>query len=442
MPFPAMPSQIRCPKCQTPFVVDVRTIVDVGQEPDLKEQFLKGQVNVAECPQCGGGGLLSTPLVYHDPAKELLIAYVPSELNMAADQQEKLIGGLVNLVMNELPAEGRKGYFLQPKTVLTLDSLFDTILEADGVSKEALERQRSQLRLLNSLLVLVEDDKSLDEQVRQHKEELDYEFFLLLSDLLDAREREDDQEHAGRLRTLREKLLARVTPAMPSPAPRGASYDELIDLMQKALGTPDWRTRVALNRSRLDYGFFQALTARLEAAQAQGHHEEADRLTDLRKRILDELNAQERLVRDAEDKASLLIMRLLESQDLQKALNEHRGEINEVLVGVLARYVDAAKRQKDDERAKKLEVILQAALEILEEKLPPAVRLINKLLRAEYPTGTEAALEAHRGLLNDAFLSTFDKYVSNLEQGRDADLAELLKKVRPQIVAKMTIVRA
>jgi ribosomal protein S27AE len=75
MPFPPIPSQIRCPKCSTAFMVDVRTILDVGQEPELKEQFLRGELNRAECPQCGTGGLLNTPLIYHDPDKSLLITY-------------------------------------------------------------------------------------------------------------------------------------------------------------------------------------------------------------------------------------------------------------------------------------------------------------------------------------------------------------------------------
>ena len=63
MPFPAIPSQIRCPNCGTPFLVDVRTVIDVGQEPELKELFLRGELNHAECPQCHTGGLLNTPLI-------------------------------------------------------------------------------------------------------------------------------------------------------------------------------------------------------------------------------------------------------------------------------------------------------------------------------------------------------------------------------------------
>ncbi len=442
MPFPALPTQIRCPRCDTSFVAQVRTVIDVGQEPELKEQFLRGQVNYVQCPQCGGGGLLSTVLVYHDPAKELLLTYVPAELNMPADQQEKLIGGLVNAIMNELPAEARKAYFLQPKAVLTVDSLYDTILEADGISKEALEAQRAKLKLINTLLAAVEDDKTLDKLVEEHRGELTYEFFLLLSDAIEAHQADGHDDRAKAMQSLREKLLQRVTPVMPTTSPKGSTYDELIELLRKAQGGSEWRSTIAVNRPRLDYGFFQALTAKIEAAQVANDRETVTKLTELRQKILEELDSQDKRIREAQDGASLLIMELSEAQDLEAAVRQHSEEINEIFIGLLVRYQDAAKARNDTARAQKLGKILDTAINVIEEKLPPDVRLINKLLRAEHPEGTNAILEEYRGLLTDAFLETYDKYIADLEKARDKELAEHLKAVRGQIVAKMSILRA
>lgn len=442
MPFPPLPTQIKCPRCNVSFVAQVRTVIDVGQEPELKEQFLRGQVNYVQCPQCGGGGLLSTALVYHDPQKELLITYVPPEMNLSADQQEQLVGGLVNAIMSELPAEGRKAYFLQPKTALTIDSLYDTILEADGISKEALEAQRAQLKLINSLLAAVEDDKTLDKLVEEHRSKLTYEFFLLLSEVIEAHQADGHEERAKAMQNLREKLLQRVTPLMPTPSPRGGTYDELIELLRRAQSSADWSTTVALNRPRLDYGFFQALTSKIEAAQSANDAETAQKLTELRRKILDELDEQDKRIREAQDSASLLIMELSEAQDLEAAVRQHSGEINEIVISLLVRYQEAAKARGDTARAEKLGRILDTALNVLEEKLPPDVRLINKLLRAEYPEGTNAILEEYRGLLNDAFLATYDQYIADLERAKDRELAEHLKMVRGQIVAKMSVLRA
>lgn len=441
MPFPAIPTRVKCPRCDKSFIVQLRNVVDVGDQPELKEEFLKGEVNYARCPACGGGGVLSTPLVYHDPDKELLITYVPPELGLPADQQEQLVGDLVNSVMNSLPTEERKGYFFQPRTVLTLDSLYDAILEADGVSKEALAAQRARLTLINKLLAAIDDEEALSTLADENRDQLDYEFFLMLSNVIEARREEGSEEQHSALESLREKLLEKADFAMPSVPPEGASYDDLIEMLQEAGEGEAWRRTIALNRPRLDYGFFQALTAKIGAAQEAEDTATAEALTELRQRVLDQLDALNRVVREAEDRASLLIMKLSEAEGLEQAVREHLDEIDDVCIVVLGRLQAAARAQDDEERAEKLGAIMTAVVDVFEERLPPDLRLINGLLRAEYPDSTNEMLEEHRGLLDDAFLKTFDDYVSNLGD-RDQESVEHLTKVREQIVAKITILRA
>ncbi|MBC7237006.1 MAG: hypothetical protein H5T69_14285, partial [Chloroflexi bacterium] len=313
MPFPAMPTQITCPRCGHRFLTQVRSIVDVGEQPELKEELLRGRINAVRCPQCNGGGLLSTPLVYHDPAKELLVTLVPAELNLSAAEQEQIVGELVNAVMNNVPAEQRKSYFFHPKTVLRYESLFETILEADGISREMLEAQRAILKLIDDLADALEDTEALDKLIEENRDKLDYEFFLVLSDVIESyraeskgAEDEKNVENVRRLETLRSALLERVSPTTP----RASGYDELIDLLLKTEpGSAAWRRTVALNRARLDYGFFQRLTGRIEAAQGVDD-EKAKTLTELRSRVLDEIQAQDERVERAQDRAGLLIMRL------------------------------------------------------------------------------------------------------------------------------------
>jgi len=442
MPFPPMPTQVRCPKCQTGFVVEVRTVIDVGEEPDLKQQFLRGEVNYAKCPQCGSGGVMSTPLLYHDPDKELLISYVPAELGFSAEQREQYVGSLVNTVMNSLPPEKRKGYFLQPKTALTLESLFDAVLEADGISKEMLEDQRAKVRLINALQEAADDEETLDKLVEEHRGDLNYEFFLMLSSIIDADEEGGGQEHTEALRGLREKLLERTNPAMPGAASEGATYQDLIDMLQTVAPGATWRTAIAINRVRLDYGFFQALTSKIEAAEAADDKETAKQLSELRERILDEIDAQSEMAREAQDKAGLLLMELSEAKDLEAAVREHRDELGDVFISVLARYQEAARAQEDVSRAEKLGTILQTVIDVLEEDLKPEVRLIHKLVLAESPDGGEAILEENRGLLSDAFLAEYDQYVKSLKVGNDQELPERLAQIRSQIVAKISILRS
>jgi len=442
MAFPVMPTRVNCPQCRKPFTVELRTIVDVGQEPELKGRLLSGELNTARCPECGAGGMLSSPILYHDPDKELLISYVPPELNMQADQQERYIGTLVKAVMDSLPAEKRKAYFFQPKTALTMDGLFDTILEADGISKETLAAQRARMRTLNALLSVMEDDKSFAEVVAQHRTELDYEFLLLLSNLIDANEQDGNTEGVQTLQALRTKILALVEIDAPKPAPAGASVDEFIELLRKAGEGDSWRTTIAVNRSRLDYAFFQALTERIEAAEAAQDTALAQSLTNLRERILQEMEHQENMLRSVEDQAVLLVMDLLEASDLDAALQENRRRLDEILLNTLARLRAVAQASGREARAKQLQVLLEKVVGTLESSLPPESRLINQLMRAEYPDGTNAILEQNRGLLTDSFVATIDQYIESLRASERTELADHLTHVRDQVTAKRLILRA
>lgn len=441
MPFPAIPSRVICPRCRQPFIAQLHTIIDVGQEPELKERFLAGEVNRAQCPHCGSNGLLSTPLLYHDPAKELLISFVPPEMNLPAEEQERLIGSLVNTVMNSIPPERRKAYFLHPKTVLTLEGLYDAILEADGISKEALEAQRALIRLIDDLVAALEDETAFDKLVSENRQRLDYAFFLTLSEFIEMETQRGSRENAEKLQTLRERLLERVSPTA-TPARQGATFEELLEILQKAQGGPTWSQTIALNLPRLDYTFFQTLTARIEEAERRGDAEKAKALSALRESILAEMDAQRNRLREAEDEASLLIMELLEADDLPAAVRAHREEIDEIFFLVLNRLYERASARQDARRMEQFERLSRVAQEVLEEDLPPALRLIGRLLRAKYPEETGQILEEHRGLLNEEFLKLFDAYANQFARGADAALTQKFQDLRGQIVAKMTIQRA
>ena len=143
---------IQCPNCGQPFSMPVEQIIDVGRDPAAKARLLAGQVNVAHCPNCGFRVALGTPLAYHDPAHELLLTFVPMDLGLNKQDQERAIGSLVNAVMNSIPNEQRRGYLFQPKSVLTMQGLIEAILAADGVTPEMLEAQRAKVRLAETLL--------------------------------------------------------------------------------------------------------------------------------------------------------------------------------------------------------------------------------------------------------------------------------------------------
>ena len=97
-----------CPRCHQPIMAEINQLFDTNIDPQAKQKILSGQFNIANCPNCGFKGTLSTPLVYHDPEKELLLTFFPPELGLPVNEQEKLIGPLINQAVNKLPIGKKK----------------------------------------------------------------------------------------------------------------------------------------------------------------------------------------------------------------------------------------------------------------------------------------------------------------------------------------------
>ena len=121
-------TSVACPQCRQPVAVHLEQLVDAGADPGAKQRLLKGQLNLLACPLCGQTSMLGTPLVYHDPAKELLLTFVPMELNMRLQEKENLLGSLTRQVVNRTPADQRKGYLLRPQEMLSMQNLINRIL--------------------------------------------------------------------------------------------------------------------------------------------------------------------------------------------------------------------------------------------------------------------------------------------------------------------------
>lgn len=445
MAFAPMPSPMTCPSCGTKFVVEIHTIIDVSQEPELKQAFMGSRINYASCPQCDFAGIVSTPLVYHDPEHELLIAYVPPELEINGDDREKLVGRLLNAVMQSVPQEQRKGYFLQPRTALTYEGLLEAVFETEGITPEMLEERRRVMRLLESLLESLDDQAALEALAKEHADEIDYGFFLLLSSLIDAaHEDEEIGLDAEALEQLRRTLLDVVGPPAPPAAPADASVDDLVQLFLGAKDDQAFQGAVMLNRAKLDYGFFQALTQRIDAAENDGDTDRAERLTELRQRILDAVEQQRQAIQEMEDEAQLLVAELLGEDDVAQAVRARQDELNDIVLTAALRLRQAAERKGNEQRGAKLDALVTAILETMEEALPPKQRLINQLFRAETAEETGRILEANRGLLDDDLVEGIEAYIDELNQNRDErarELADHLTDVLKQIEAKRTIQR-
>jgi hypothetical protein len=262
----------------------VKQIIDAGSEPTDKDKLLSGQLNLAICPQCGNGGMLNAPLVFHDPAHDLLLTYVPMELNLPSEQREQLIGSLIRELISRIPAEARKGYLFNPQAVLTMDSLVERILQADGIPAEVLDLQRKQSRLLSRLMQASEAE--LPSLAQLHDADIDESFFQILAAVVGSARRAGRDEEAEAYIRLRNRLLPLASWSKDRRiSPQALDEQQArVELIEQFLAAHEssWSELAREKDRQLDYLFFQLLTAIAEGADGG----DKDKLYQLREELM------------------------------------------------------------------------------------------------------------------------------------------------------------
>ena len=442
--YPPQTVPVPCPLCGRRFAAQVQSIIDVGQDPEAKSRLLRGQINVATCPQCGNAGMLNVPFVYHDPGKELLLCFLPPELDLKGDDQHKLVGDLTNRLISSLSPEERKGYLLQPKIFLSLTGLIDEVVQADGVTKEMLEARKAKLSLIQRFLDATSDEV-LRVLVRENDGQLDYEFFSLLTGSIEIARAEGEEDRAKRLLRLREKLLefsslgraSRVEREVAEALQEGMTREEFLEKVIECESDAELRAVIALGRRMLDYQFFRSLTSRIETHEADGHAEEAQRLRDLRARILEIRDRQDAETQAILQKKAALLREIFESEDLGEALREHVEEIDEVFFAVLSANIKQADAGKDEEAAGRLKRLETLAFQLLDEITPRSIKFINQLMEAQYPRETKKLLEENVEQVDNELLRVMDLIIENLTRSGEKRTAQQLREIRDQ--ARVTL---
>lgn len=431
----ASATAIQCPNCKSPVQAQVTQLVDVGQDPAAKSRLLSGSLNRIQCQVCGYQGQLTTPLVYHDPAHELLLTYVPVEIGLPKDEQERLLGRLINRATESLSADQRKAYLLQPQGVLTMQGLVERVLEADGVTREELESQRAKIRLFEQLLRTPEDQ--LRSFVQEHDEELDETFFQLGALSLQATpEGAPRQSAAERLEaalehsSYGERLAARereLRAAADSLREAGEQLtrEKLLQIVIEAPSQDRVQALASLARPAMDYQFFQLLSERMEAAE-QG---EKQRLGELRALILAVTEEIDQAQQEQVNRASALLASLMQADDLEQAARSALPLIDELFLTVLQANLRAARQQQDETAAEKLDQIDRAVHQAIRDSLPENLRLAQAVLETEDEQQAERLLNESADQIDEQVLNALLGASQRLEQAGDEDGAERMRKL-------------
>lgn len=433
-------TRINCPNCRQPIVADIEQLFDVGVEPSAKQSLLSGLTNVAQCPHCGYQGSVATPLVYHDPEKELLLTFFPPEMGLTRDEQERLIGGLINKVVNNLPQEKRKGYLLRPQTMLTFQGMLERILEADGITREMIQAQQTKLNLLQRLLNASEESRI--EMARNEDELIDAEFFGLLSRLLETSMASNDRETAQALAELQKSILPETTfgrqlqeqtqeveAALSSLQEIGQDLtrDKLLDLVIKAPNDTRVSAFVSLARPVMDYTFFQILSERIDRARGDGR----TRLIQLRERLLDLTRQVDQQLEARAAQSRQLLDKILQAEDVGETAAQYLPAFDDFFIQELNTALEAARGQGDLEKINDLQRVVQVIQEA--SSAPPEIAFIEELLDAPDETTRQKILEDNQDMITPEFLDTLTGLVARVEGGsQDQELVANLKAVHRQ----------
>lgn len=437
-------TSVPCPNCRQPVLIDLTRLFDLNSDPQAKDALLSGSANTFQCPNCHYQGVYPTPLVYHDPDKQLLLTYFPPELNTPITEQEKTIGPLIKKVMDDLPPEKRKAYLFKPQTMLTRQRLLETILEADGITPEMMKVQQEKLLLLQQLVNI--SPESLPVQISQNDEKIDEELFVLLSRLAQASAAAGDQQSVQALSNLQQALLQHSTvgkaAALQASETRaainelqelskaGITRENLLDLLVKNTESEIRLTTIAsMARGGLDYTFFQTLTDKID--QTTG--EEQTRLVTLREKLLTIVEAVDEAMKAQVEESQKLLQDILAAEDIAAATEEALPKINQAFTGVLNSELTTA--QKTDDTAKLTKLVVIVSVLRAASTSGAVLQVIEEMLQLETAEERQNVLEAAGEAINDEFSQTLSSLISQVEsQGDQPELIDKLKEINREVL--------
>ena len=437
-------TQITCPRCGQRFTGIIEQIIDVGQDPQAKQRLLSGQINTLTCPSCGSPVSIGTPLVYHDPSKELLIVYMPMELNVNQQERERVMGELLRRVTEQIPQEKRRAYLLQPRQALTIPGMLDTILEADGITAEMREAQREKLRIMEMFLQVNPDQWPA--MVQEQDAHIDAQFFQLLLITAENAAKTGRHEMAEGLIQLYNFLVQNTAAGREAIAAAEAQERVIQDISAEleALGENMTREQfmelvlrhaedeehlqalVGVMRPAFDYIFFQSLSELVDRAEGA----ERERLTRLRDRLLELTALLDQQTQAVLKRAADTLRVILNSQDIDAAIRPRLDQIDDTFLAVLQANIQAAEQQGNVELSARLKLVLERTLAILRESAPPQIRFINEVMAAESDEAAQELIATEGARFGSELLDLMDAIAEDLDANAQTQSAERLRTLR------------
>jgi hypothetical protein len=434
-------STIRCSNCGQPIQARIVSFLDAQAEPALKAQLINQQLNRAQCQSCGTVNTVAVPLLYHDGSKEMLVAFVPMELNVGKDQIERIIGDLMKM----LPKENFKGYMFNPKRTLTMQGLIEMVLNADGITPEMISEAKARTALVQQFVEAT--DEELTKLIAEHDTAIDARFVQTFNSMAQRLAQSGRPDMAQAVMATQQVVIQQSSFGKELLAQReaqqamvevvadeletlgeGASREDFLNLAVQYIGD-DIRLQalVGLVRPVLDEEFYALLDGRI----ATSIPEDVAGMDELRAKLIELSEIIDQQSQMRVNSAVQFLQALLGAPNLDEALQANAGLIDETFMAVLSANVQEAERRGDIQASASLKHIYERVVAMIQQTMPAEVQFINQLLTVDEATASQLLSEglAHFGPALVDVLRTAAEALT--EQGR-ADLSEKLRRLQAE----------
>ncbi len=450
----ARQTTLQCSNCGTPNALNLRRVIDVQRDPGGKTALLNGQINQFQCQNCGTVNSVSSPLLYHDAEKEMLVAFVPMDVAMKqGTNEEQMVGQLMNELTATIPKEEFRSYMFNPKRALTMKGLIEQILEADGITPEMMAEQEKRVELVQKMFE-IESEEALVALIKENDEQIDQSVFQTISLMAQRMMQTGQQQAVGHLAAIQQVLLESSTFGQELAQRQLAQEDAINEVTAELDKLDDSATRadfidiaisyaddedklqalVGLIRPAFDYEFFMEFSQFISKAPA----DERDKLEGLRdtiRELTEQIDGQMQML--MQQKAQFL-QALLNSNDYEQMIAQNVALIDDNFMNVLMANVQEAERRQDIQVAAKLRQIYEAAVAILQSQMSPELLFINDLLTTEDDASMQAIIDERVSNFDAELLQVLEAVEGLLTQQGQQEALERLGTIREALATALS----
>jgi hypothetical protein len=286
--------------------------------------------------------------------------------------------------------------------------------------------------------------------IKQEALVFDAEFFAIFSRLLENALAAGQEELGKQLEGIQQILLSdteygkRITnqyketqEAIKTLQAAGKSLDlaKLLEILIDAPNEDRLKALVGMTRPGLDYQFFQELSGRIEKQSG----EERTRMEKLRSTLLELTRQIDNKMEEEVKHATSLLEKLLGSNNIQQATQDHLQELSEIFIQVLNQALQEANQKNDAVLMPKLQQIV-AVLQKASAP-PPELEFLEDLLQVPDEAALHELLEANLSRITPEFIGILGNIIARSETEEpdkaNPEEAGMLKKI--QLVYKMVL---